>query len=68
MDIHKAVNDTVDGIFNTQFREWSTRIAPMLFDYRSELMRAGFSEPSADYLVSQFVEFLIDFADDVVEE
>jgi hypothetical protein len=54
--------------FRATFREWSARIAPMLFDYRSELMQAGFPEPSADYLVSQFVEFMIDFVDDVVEE
>ena len=61
MDIHAAVNDIE---FKANFREWSSRVAPMMFDYRIELMRAGFPEPSADYLVSQFVEFLIDFVED----
>ena len=61
MDIHAAVNDIE---FKANFREWSSRVATMMFDYRIELMRAGFPEPSADYLVSQFVEFMIYFVED----
>ena len=53
--------------FKAAFREWSERIAPLMFDYRVELMKAGFPEPSADYLVAQFIEFLVEFVEDEAE-
>ena len=53
--------------FKAAFREWTERIAPLMFDYRVELMRAGFPEPSADYLVAQFIEYLVDFVEDEAE-
>lgn len=61
MDIHAAVNDIE---FRSTFREWAGRVAPMMFDYRIELMRAGFPESSADYLVSNFMEYLVDIVGD----
>jgi len=53
--------------FKAAFREWAERIAPMMFDYRVELMKAGFPEPSADYLVAKFIEYLIEFEEDEAE-